>query len=224
MDYAIFLKQQFGNNRLHHAYAVVGKYCDKEKFLDYIIGLIGVFPEDITRVESTGNISINDLKKIKKELNFLPFNSPRKIVIITPADAMTIEAQNALLKILEEPADKSIVLLMVNNEDRILPTIYSRCQIIRLMSKKIFEVGLPDGLKDGSWNALQRFEFVSDLIENENLHEILDGWLVELSRLLVKNPKEKKWGYLIDRLNETINMLRSNINVKLALENLVLKF
>ena len=56
----------------------------------------------------------------------------RKLAIIEPADAMNIAASNALLKCLEEPTPSTVLILVTSAPSRLLPTIHSRCQRVRL--------------------------------------------------------------------------------------------
>jgi DNA polymerase-3 subunit delta' len=77
-----------------------------------------------------GSIKINQIREIKKEINFYPFENKKKIYIIDHADQMTIEASNSILKILEEPPEFVILILITAYPDLILPTIISRCNII----------------------------------------------------------------------------------------------
>jgi DNA polymerase III subunit delta' len=73
-------------------------------------------------------ISIAQIRDLIKILSLSSFLNSYKIGIIKEAQKLTQEAQNALLKTLEEPKDKVIVILLANNEDNLLPTILSRGQ------------------------------------------------------------------------------------------------
>ncbi len=78
------------------------------------------------------NISINEIYELK---NFLVFSAPEnyyKIIIINSAEYLSVEAQNSLLKILEEPQKKSIIFLTTADQKKLLPTIHSRLQKISL--------------------------------------------------------------------------------------------
>ena len=64
-----------------------------------------------------------------------PYCSPHKIYIIPDAEMMTVQAQNALLKTIEEPPEYAVIILLTSNIDALLPTIQSRC--IRLDLKVV---------------------------------------------------------------------------------------
>jgi hypothetical protein len=83
---------------------------------------------DVFIVTDTPSIGIELIRDTIPLLTRPPFILPQKFVIIYPANTLTIEAQNALLKLLEEPPEK---ILVANTDQTILPTITSRCFTIR---------------------------------------------------------------------------------------------
>lgn len=86
---------------------------------------------DLKIVESTkGSIKIEQIRKIRKEIELKPFRSKKKVYIIDQAEKMTLEASNCLLKTIEEPPYYAIIILICSKIDPILPTIVSRCQIV----------------------------------------------------------------------------------------------
>ncbi len=83
------------------------------------------------------------------DLSLRPHEGSRKIAVINDADTMNDEAANALLKTLEEPPERAVILLIAGNYDALLPTIRSRCQVVRfdplpddVLSELIIEQGL----------------------------------------------------------------------------------
>ncbi len=72
-------------------------------------------------------------------MDIRPYYSPYKIYIIADADLMTPQAQNALLKTIEEPPEYAVILLLTNNIGGLLPTIQSRCVRLDL---KVVDDGL----------------------------------------------------------------------------------
>jgi DNA polymerase-3 subunit delta' len=88
-------------------------------------------------------IKIEKIKNIEKEFSLTSFENGYRTVIIRSAQKMNIAAQNALLKTLEEPPSKSVLVLVTENENSLLPTIVSRCQIVRfglLSDEEIAEI------------------------------------------------------------------------------------
>jgi DNA polymerase-3 subunit delta' len=80
------------------------------------------------------DISIEQFREIQRELALRPYEAPRKACLIEPAERMSINAANSLLKTLEEPPGNAIIILLTENADILLPTIRSRCQLIRFSS------------------------------------------------------------------------------------------
>ena len=108
------------------------------------------------------------------DLSRLPMAGDRKIAIIDDASAMNDEAANAFLKTLEEPPPKALIMLIVDNLDALLPTIRSRCQVIR------FDPLLPADLAD----LMLQLEWVKEPAEAAALSELSDGSLAVAAQLL----------------------------------------
>jgi len=78
--------------------------------------------------EKARNVKIEQVRDIQGILPYPPLEGRWKIVVIEDADLLTVEAQNALLKSLEEPASFNLFLLLAASRTRLLPTVLSRCQ------------------------------------------------------------------------------------------------
>lgn len=80
----------------------------------------------------TGAISVNEAREISSILSLQPYESDYKIMVIWQPEKMSTDAANKLLKLLEEPPAGTLFLLVTQNMEKMLPTVLSRCQIIRL--------------------------------------------------------------------------------------------
>ncbi|MBU0580103.1 MAG: DNA polymerase III subunit delta' [Candidatus Margulisbacteria bacterium] len=89
-----------------------------------------VHPDFVKIIPDGKKIKINQIRELKKDLRYGPSEAKWKIVIIDPADALTTEAANSFLKLLEEPLPRVILILISANISSLLPTIRSRCQQI----------------------------------------------------------------------------------------------
>ena len=78
------------------------------------------------------SIGIDRIREIRSVINIKPFEGLHRIVIISRAEDMTLQASNALLKVLEEPPKNVFFLLLTSNISLILPTIISRCQLLKI--------------------------------------------------------------------------------------------
>ena len=86
---------------------------------------------DFLYIEPDGNnIKIEQIRYLQRKIQEKPIISNRKVYIINDADKMTTEAQNCLLKTLEEPPEYSTIILIGTNQNLFLNTIKSRCMII----------------------------------------------------------------------------------------------
>ena len=93
--------------------------------------------------EKPNTIGVDDIRlQINRDVEIKPYYGPRKIYIIPECEKMTVQAQNALLKTLEEPPVYALILLLTTNAEVMLPTILSRCVVLRMRpveDKKIEE-------------------------------------------------------------------------------------
>ena len=90
---------------------------------------------DIIRVmhEKPGTISVDDIRtQVNNDIAIKPYSSKYKVYIINEAEKMTVQAQNALLKTLEEPPAYAVILLLVSNINALLQTILSRCVVLNM--------------------------------------------------------------------------------------------
>ncbi|WP_298224190.1 DNA polymerase III subunit delta' [Flavobacterium sp.] len=78
-----------------------------------------------------GEIRVEDAQEILKSLALKSYEGGYKIMIIWMAEKMNIAASNKLLKLLEEPSDKTLFILIAENEEDIIQTILSRCQVLQ---------------------------------------------------------------------------------------------
>ncbi|MBU0650027.1 hypothetical protein KKG63_02400 [Patescibacteria group bacterium] len=81
------------------------------------------------------SLGIAQAREVKTFLRERPLIAAVKAVLIEDAQQLTAEAQNSLLKILEEPPDFGLILLLVDKEGSLLPTVLSRCQVLVLKVK-----------------------------------------------------------------------------------------
>ena len=101
--------------------------------------------------EKPGSIGVDDIRRLNNDIVIKPYSSRYKVYIIREAEKMTEQAQNALLKTIEEPPEYAVILLLTNNFGAFLPTITSRCVRIQLtpvpdktLIKYLKTEGVPD--------------------------------------------------------------------------------
>ena len=102
---------------------------------------------DFLYIEPDGNsIKIEQIREFQKKVSEKPIISNKKVYIINDSDKMTVEAQNCLLKTLEEPPEFVTIILIGSNENSFLSTIKSRCMILHF--EKISDEQIQKYLQD----------------------------------------------------------------------------
>lgn len=143
------LQSQISAGRLSHAYLITGPEGSGKKTLAHILSKVfvcsgemrpcgecpscqkaedGIHP-DITKIsvqQGKESLSVKIIKDLKTDIYILPNESDKRVFIIYDAHKMTIQAQNALLKMLEEPPLHVVFILITENENMLLATIISR--------------------------------------------------------------------------------------------------
>ncbi|MBA2380331.1 MAG: DNA polymerase III subunit, partial [Blastocatellia bacterium] len=97
-------------------------------------------PDVATVVPYNRAIFVDAVRDLEREAFFRPFEARARFFVIDEADKMNDAAANALLKTLEEPSETSYIALVTSRPDSLLPTIRSRCQIIRFAPVEMQEV------------------------------------------------------------------------------------
>lgn len=91
--------------------------------------------------EKPNSIGVDDIREqINDTIMIRPYSSFYKIYIVDEAEKMTVQAQNALLKTIEEPPAYAVIILITTNQEAFLPTILSRCVQLKLKPLKDFTV------------------------------------------------------------------------------------
>lgn len=184
-------KPGIGKKQFAHQYAEMimclqdGKCDGNSVKCDSCIKFEGNANPDYAEITPDGKtLKIEQIRNLQARIVEKPITSRRKVYVIDDADLMSEESQNCLLKTLEEPPEYAVIILIVSNESRILPTIKSRCVIIKfqpLTSKEIKQV---------------KPELSDDLIQ-----------LLEGSLLNAENIEQKKEQYA--QLSNLVNVLEN---------------
>ena len=84
-------------------------------------------------LEGKSGIGIEQIRQLQPLMAHRPYEGRRRVIVIDPIDKLEVPAANALLKLLEEPAADNLLILISHQPESILPTIRSRCQMIRFL-------------------------------------------------------------------------------------------
>jgi DNA polymerase III delta prime subunit len=183
---------------------------------------------DISLLESEKQIGIADVKNIQAKAYLRPIKSKEKAIIILGFLGITTEAQNALLKLLEEPPNNTIILLLVETVDSVLPTIRSRCKIIELHKKtddehENFEEYLKLLRAIEKAGVGERLKFAQDYSKDKNqVIQTVEKMVLSLRNELLKNPNTELTKQIKTLQKTYFAIKNTNVNLRLALENLLL--
>lgn len=144
---------------------------------------------DILEIHANGEaIKLEPLKDLQKRIRLKRVEGKHKVIICDGAEYLHSASGNALLKILEEPPSKTVFLLLTPYLDRLLPTIVSRCQVIRapLHRRPIPDNEFFDQLLTLPTSQEALFELAANLSEEDDtFHQCLDIWLAWYRTLLL---------------------------------------
>ncbi|WP_107572093.1 DNA polymerase III subunit [Clostridioides difficile] len=232
-----YLTNSIKKNKLNNAYMFEGMDgIGKKKFADELSKLLLDYENlenstDYVLIKPDGNsIKIAQIRNLQSDIVIRPHRD-YKIYIINNAEKMTLEAQNALLKTLEEPPNYAIIILVTNNKESLLETIKSRCDIIKFspipiedLKSYLIDTGIEEeraqllatfsrGSIENALNLSQSSEF-SVMREDvqQYIQIMLDKNIIEI--LNIPNNMEKYRGKIITLLDMMINYFRDIILLK----------
>ena len=227
-------KRRVESDEISHAHIIVGedgigKSNLANKFARSILGK----SEDKDYIDiinyrcKKSSFGVDDIREIVEEINKKPFEGDKKVIIIYDGNKLTVQAQNALLKTIEEPPKGVFIILLCESLELILDTIKSRCQIYKLSPLTKNEIRLyidninDNGISEDEINAAIAYsEGIPGKAEaflRDSLLKELRNTLVDLLFLLTKGNTrelldfESKLVTYKDKKEEILNILASFI-------------
>lgn len=169
------------------------------------------------------NIYIEDIRDLKSYLSLKPYFGPYKFVVINDADRLVTEAANAFLKMLEEPAPLTIIILVSSQPKLILPTVLSRCEKVQFLSfhkkeiNKEIQESIAEFMKIPQEGICERMQYAEKLFAGKDYQNLIVGLIHTLRA--GQNPNHKILKKLL-RLNHLLS--QPQFNHRLALENFLI--
>lgn len=221
------LKQMITNQRIAHAYLIHGDSGTKKRAIAQTLAL-RLFCQETDTIEPcltcrdckrviSGNypdlhwikpdglsIKKEQIEALQREFTYSGVESNRKVYIIEDADLMTVNAANRLLKFLEEPSQETTAILLTKNQQQLLDTIRSRCQVIALrpLSGQAIEQAL---IESGVTPENARlFQAVAPQLDQAKALD-QDEWFAEARKLMVQLMQ-----LLIDKPEEALLFVEKN--------------
>lgn len=175
---------------------------------------------DLLYFDDQTKLGIEQAKKVKEHLSLRPYSATGRVVVMVSAHKLTTEAQNSLLKILEEPPEQALIVMAAEGPDNLLPTITSRCLITYLpkeLSKEENVSLVPDIEALIKMNVDERFKFIEKLEQKE---EFLRALAKYYRSQLKQDPQAVKIAKLILQAEE---WQEAHVNIRAILEYLMLE-
>jgi DNA polymerase-3 subunit delta' len=181
----------------------------------------------IEALEGEDTIKIDEIRNINKLFRLTASQTKNRIVIIDSADDMNVNAANALLKMLEEPPHKAIIILITHNIGRLLPTVRSRCRTLNMhalsseQARKILKQNISDVLVEeldsltylanGSPglaielynnNALEIYKYITDILKDTP--NIKSNKIQKLADLVCEKDNKSSWSVMTYLFNSLL--------------------
>lgn len=187
------------------------------------------------------NITVSQIRDLQEKINKRAFLNSYKVVIIKEAHTLNQEAANCLLKTLEEPTSKTVLILIADSKESLLPTIISRCQLFKFLpitTAEIYDYLLSKGATRDMAKELSKIasgrpqiakEFMQDAIlyndykvTSRKLLDVFDPSVVRKFQLVSElTGKDKAVDEIIENLNKLIFIFRDILLIKSQNSNLV---
>lgn len=228
MDIEALFKKLVAEKTLAHGYLFFGP-AKQHIYREVIRKMIGMLErgawEESTQPwidsmsiapDEKGVISIDVMREASALLWQKPFRSPRKTLIIEDGSALTLPAQNAILKITEEPPSSALIIIMVNDCGLLIAPLVSRFQKIYCgnNTKVKFNEAIPEAKKFLKAPAIKRSAIIKEMIEDDQqMYHFVRSLMIELDRDPVAN-----YHLLVELNHRWNNISRSNVNKRLQLE------
>lgn len=215
-----YLKRLAKTDKLPHALLVSGLRA--EEFVSQVFGrdIRKVHPDFFLVEPMKKEIQIGQIREVLWRLSLRTWGSRLKVAVIDQAHLMNQEAQGALLKTLEEPKGKSLIVLVCEYPAMLFETILSRVQ--KMKFSRPFQAPERELMLQISRIAKSdlatRFQYAEKIAKEPELAQILTAWLHYFRQDLIKNKA------ILQRIL-TIHYLisKTNVSARLALENLMLE-
>ena len=255
------LAKMIQDGKVGHAYLFFGKEGIGKKmvamqFAKQIMHLEdGIWNEsDFHMVEADQDmIKVEEIRKLIAEAYLKPVNSKHKVIVIDEADKMNVNAQNALLKVLEEPPSYITIILIVSNKEKILKTVLSRTteitfqaltndELEKIVGKEI-NCDYARGSASRAFAMLEgeEYQYATALMQEMNQKDFLsfnrkmteikqsDADIVKVLEMIkmmyYQKRKEDPYAIVskITLIDQTIKSLNQNANTDLALDKMMIE-
>lgn len=180
---------------------------------------------DLIYFEAGEKLGVAESKQIRAHLNLKPVKAKTKAVVVESAEDLTPEAQNALLKVLEEPSQEALIILGVSSLEKLLPTVVSRCIVTRLVLDYTSDVqSYAEEIEELMESSLEkRFVFVEKLEDKEGFLRALTIYFQQPESLASHTEGVNDNSGFLEELLQAQIWANQNVNIRAILEYLMLQ-
>lgn len=191
---------------------------------------LGISKFDIYYLETEKTIGISDIKSLTHQIFLKPLKGDKKAIILNAFLGITLDAQNAFLKMLEEPPLSTTIIVLASS-NFFIPTILSRCKLIELDKNPILSKEENNKYSEILENLKvakigDKLKLAEEFSKDKQVALDLMEKLIIAARFKMINEEKSRGEYkkIIDVLNKYYKEIKnSNVNLRLALENLLLE-
>jgi DNA polymerase III delta prime subunit len=212
---------------LHHAYVIIGS----EEHVDDILGFIESLGHerrgnpDLYIKKYSDGLGVDDARELRRQSLANPIAGEKKFFVLW-VPQITIEAQNALLKILEEPSGQSHFFILAPSSGMFIPTVLSRIEIVNQDGGK--ETAREEELA-GSFlgmspiERLDLAEIIAKEKDRQRARDIVTGLVIKVEKFVCENPEDKKWQESLRQVSKMERYIKGRSpSIKMILEHLAL--
>lgn len=181
---------------------------------------------DVLIISEEKSIGIQNIKDITPLLFRMPFQEDYKLLFVLHAESMTREAQNAFLKVLEEPPENTQIILFAQNSESLLPTVLSRCVVVHAESnkkektKKASSLPTMEDIKKTSMG--ERVELLEKYtVKKEQAVSWCQELLIQAKNDMELHPTSETAIENAQRIQDCLVRLGKNVNAKLAVGSML---
>ena len=171
------------------------------------------------------SIGISEVRSIQLDSLLKPVECEYKIYVIKNSDALTVQAQNALLKIFENPPNHVLFVLLCNNYKKLLPTVISRSRVIRL--ENFENIKQNDDYSNFIYNLIQgnSFQVLAACScydkKREKLRDFIENCRTEILKMIKSGSLGIENIKFCDKLTNCLDLLDINMNQNLAVASMI---
>ena len=213
------------------SFIIISKEQKKAKeYADKMTLDLGISKFDIYYLETEKSVGISDIKSLTHQIFLKPLKGDKKAIILNAFLGITLDAQNAFLKMLEEPPFSTTIIILASS-NFFIPTILSRCKLIELDKNLTLSKEENDKYSEILENLKvakigDKLKLAQDYSKDKQVALDLMEKLIIASRIkmISENESRGECKRIIETLNKYYKEIKnSNVNLRLALENLFLE-